>query len=188
MRLKIFKSVFLTALIPFFSIYSTGNTMTSKNEPMIVVFETTQGNFEVSLMPSIAPKATENFVTLAKQGYYNGTLFHRVIKNFMIQGGDPSATGRGGESIWKATFADEFAPTVKFDRKGLLAMANRGPNTNGSQFFITTTATPWLNQKHTIFGEVVSGYDVIEKIESSPTSAGDRPAIAQKIIRITVKD
>ena len=107
-----------------------------------VVLETTQGNIEIKMMPKVAPKAVENFVTHAKNGYYNGLIFHRVIKGFMIQGGDPTGTGGGGESIWKKDFADEFGKNVVFDRPFMLAMANRGPTTNGSQFFITLAPTP----------------------------------------------
>jgi len=165
---------------------SKKNMNTSKNP--IVLIETTQGSFEVTLRPDIAPKAVENFLYLAKTGYYEGTVFHRIIKNFMIQGGDPTGSGAGGESKWKATFADEVSPQYKFDRPGLLAMANRGPNTNGSQFFITTVATPWLNQKHTIFGEVTKGYDVVQKMENTKTGAGDRPVEAQKILTIKIQD
>lgn len=153
----------------------------------IVVFETNQGSFEVALKPSVAPKACENIVTLAKQGYYDGLIFHRVIKNFMIQGGDPTGTGSGGKSMWGKDFADECSDGLKFDKPGLLAMANRGPNTNGSQFFITTAETPWLNNNHTIFGEVVSGYNVVQKIESCSTGANDRPVEPQKIQRVRVK-
>ncbi|MDD5519148.1 MAG: peptidylprolyl isomerase, partial [Candidatus Omnitrophica bacterium] len=120
----------------------------------IVVLETNQGSIEIRLMPEAAPKACENFTKLVEKGYYNGLIFHRVIKDFMIQGGDPTATGAGGESIWGKPFADEVTPGVKFDKPGSVAMANAGPNTNGSQFFITTAATPWLNMRHTIFGEV----------------------------------
>jgi len=152
-----------------------------------VVLETNQGTIEIKLFDDIAPKACENFVGLVKRGYYNGTIFHRVIKNFMLQGGDPTGTGRDGESIWGKTFADEVNPEVKFDRPGLLAMANAGPNTNGSQFFITTAATPWLNMKHTIFGEVVSGYEVVEKIENTATGYGDKPISDQKIIKAYLK-
>jgi peptidylprolyl isomerase len=153
----------------------------------IVVLETSQGIIEIRLMPEVAPKACENFTKLVEKGYYNGIIFHRVIKNFMIQGGDPTGTGRGGESIWGKPFEDEGRPDVKFDKPGLLAMANAGPNTNGSQFFITTAATPWLNMRHTIFGEVVSGYDTIQKIENTPKDASDRPLSEQKIIRAYVK-
>lgn len=159
-----------------------------QNHRPIVEIETNQGTFEVALRPDIAPKATENFLKHAEEGYYNGVIFHRVIKGFMIQGGDPTGTGRGGKSIWNTPFEDEVSDSVKFDKKGLLAMANAGPKTNGSQFFITTAATPWLNKKHTIFGEVIKGYDVIQKIDSTKTGAGDRPVEEVKILRMTVKD
>jgi peptidylprolyl isomerase len=152
-----------------------------------VVFETTQGNVEIKLFPEVAPKTVENFVGLIKKGYYDGLIFHRVIKQFMIQGGDPTGTGRGGESLWGGKFEDEFSNKVSFDKPGILAMANAGPNTNGSQFFITTAETPWLNNRHTIFGEVTSGYDVIQKIEQTQTGPGDRPVVDQKIIKATVK-
>ena len=160
---------------------------TAMQDQPIVEIETNQGTFEVALRPDVAPKAVENFLTHAKEGYYNGVVFHRVIKGFMIQGGDPDGTGRGGKSIWNAPFEDEVSDTVKFDKPGLLAMANAGPKTNGSQFFITTAATPWLNKKHTIFGEVVKGYPVIQKIEGVKTGAGDRPAEEVKIVRMTIK-
>ncbi|MBA3721042.1 MAG: peptidylprolyl isomerase [Parachlamydiaceae bacterium] len=153
----------------------------------IVVIETTQGNIEVALKPDVAPKATENFLKHAEDGYYNGIIFHRVIKGFMVQGGDPTGTGRGGKSIWDKPFEDEVSSTVKFDKPGILAMANAGPKSNGSQFFITTAPTSWLNNKHTIFGEVVKGYDVVQKIENTKVGAGDRPIEEQKIIRIYLK-
>ncbi|HSX12670.1 MAG TPA: peptidylprolyl isomerase [Rhabdochlamydiaceae bacterium] len=152
----------------------------------IMVIETNQGVIEVTLFPDKAPKAVENFEKLAASHYYDGTIFHRVIKGFMIQGGDPQGNGTGGQSIWGKSFSDEFVPTLTFSRPGLLAMANRGPNTNGSQFFITTAATPWLNNKHTIFGEVTSGMDVVKKIESSPVR-NDRPVEPLKIIKIYLK-
>ncbi|MFA5157395.1 MAG: peptidylprolyl isomerase [Candidatus Omnitrophota bacterium] len=154
---------------------------------VVVVLETNQGVIEIGLFSKIAPKACENFVELVKKGYYDGIIFHRVIKDFMIQGGDPTGTGRGGESIWGRPFEDEVTPGVGFDRKGLLAMANAGPSTNGSQFFITTAKAPWLNMKHTIFGEVISGYDVVEKIENSGTDSSDRPLAEQKIVKAYVK-
>jgi len=153
----------------------------------IVVLETNQGNIEIQLMPEVAPKACENFEKLVEKGYYNGIIFHRVIKDFMIQGGDPAGTGRGGESVWGKPFEDEVSSEVTFDDVGILAMANAGPNTNGSQFFITTAKTPWLNMKHTIFGKVISGYDVVQKIENSPTSGSDKPVKEQKIIKAYLK-
>lgn len=162
---------------------------TSANDT-IVVLETNQGSIEIRLMPDVAPKACENFVGLARKGYYNGTTFHRVIQGFMLQGGDPEGTGSGGTSIWGKTFEDEISPKVKFSREGLLAMANRGPNTNGSQFFIATSKPSHLNGKHTIFGEVTAGYDVVKKIESTPTSGKpqNKPTQEQKIIRAYVKE
>lgn len=176
----------LVTMLSFFHL-TYGEEIPMKTERPIVVFETTQGNFEVALFPDLAPKTCENFLGLVKSGYYEDTFFHRVIKKFMIQGGDPTGTGTGGQSIWGKPFADEFSPTLKFDRPGLLAMANRGPGTNGSQFFITTAATPWLNNHHTIFGEVVKGYDVVEKIEATKTGPQDRPIEVQKILKIYVK-
>lgn len=149
----------------------------------VIVLETTQGNIEVQLKPDIAPKASENFEKLVEKGYYDGIIFHRIIKNFMIQGGDPTGTGRGGQSVWGKTFEDEFSPSETFNRKGVLAMANAGPKTNGSQFFITTVPATWLNNKHTIFGEVVTGYDVVQKIENVKTDGSDRPVETQKIIK-----
>lgn len=174
-------------------VYCLTSIQATEKEPMqnhhpIVEIETNQGTFEVALRPDIAPKATENFVKHAEDGYYNGVIFHRVIKGFMIQGGDPTGTGRGGKSIWETPFEDEVTDSVKFDRPGLLAMANAGPKSNGSQFFITTAATPWLNKKHTIFGEVIKGYDVVQKIESTKIGPGDRPVQEVKIIRMVVKN
>ncbi|VAY87784.1 Peptidyl-prolyl cis-trans isomerase [hydrothermal vent metagenome] len=158
----------------------------------IVVLQTTQGMIELELKPDIAPKAVENFITHIKNGYYNGLIFHRIIKNFMIQGGDPTGTGMGGESIWKdkPKFEDEFSSKATFNKAGILAMANSGPNTNGSQFFITTVPTPWLNGRHTIFGEILNkeSYSVLKKLESVDTLSGDRPATTQKIIKAYIKN
>ena len=153
----------------------------------VMVVETTQGKFEVKLFPDVAPKACENFMKLAQKNYYDGIVFHRVIKGFMIQGGDPTATGRGGQSVWGEPFGDEFKTDVRFDKPGILAMANSGPNTNGSQFFITVAPTPHLNMRHTIFGEVVSGYDVVKKISETPVDGGDRPLSDQKILHVYLK-
>ncbi len=153
-----------------------------------VVFETNQGNIEFKMFPEIAPKTVENFTTHVKNGFYDGIIFHRVIQNFMIQGGDPTGTGMGGESIWGKPFEDECVPEVTFNRKGLLAMANAGPNTNGSQFFITTVPTPHLNGNHTIFGEVSDGYDTVLKIENCDTGIMDRPIHEQKIVKAYLKE
>src|SRR3990167_4782368 len=150
----------------------------------IVILETNQGNIKLMLYDDIAPKACENFIGLVKKVYYDGIIFHRVIKNFMIQGGDPTGTGTGGESVWGGTFEDEFSPDVTFNRKGLLAMANQGPNTNGSQFFITVSEDlKSLNNKYTIFGEVLEGYETVEKIEKTSTGMNDRPLEEQQILR-----
>ena len=151
-----------------------------------IVLETTQGDIEIELMPSIAPLAVANFVGHINSGYYNELIFHRVIEGFMVQGGDPLGTGTGGESIWGKNFPDEFSPDVRFDAEGLLAMANSGPMTNGSQFFITTSKPEWLNDKHTIFGKVIAGYDNVKKIEAVEKSAGDKPVEDQKILKAYV--
>jgi peptidyl-prolyl cis-trans isomerase B (cyclophilin B) len=134
--------------------------------------DTSQGSITLHMDPSLAPKTVNNFVFLAREGFYEGTIIHRVIPKFMIQGGDPTGTGRGGPGY---QFADETNNGLTFDRPGLLAMANAGPNTNGSQFFITEVPTPHLNGKHTIFGEVTEGFDVVKKIANAPTGDGDKP-------------
>ena len=154
----------------------------------LIVLKTTSGSIELKLFPDTAPKACENFIGLVEKGYYNGLLFHRVIKDFMIQGGDPTGTGTGGESIWGKPFQDEVSDELVFDRPGLLAMANSGPNTNKSQFFITVKPTPHLNKKHTIFGEVVHGFDVVEKISNSAVDAKGKPAEERKIIKAYLKE
>src|ERR687891_2407254 len=162
---------------------------------------TSAGNIEVRLMPEHAPTTVANFVDLATgrrewrdprdgqkktEALYSGTIFHRVIPDFMIQGGDPEGTGRGGPGY---KFEDECPPAgPKFDKAGLLAMANAGPNTNGSQFFITVAETPWLNDKHTIFGEVVDGMEVVNAISQVPTGPGDRPADEVVLESVQISD
>ena len=153
----------------------------------IAILHTNRGDIEIRLFPEVAPKTCENFVGLINKGYYNGVIFHRVIPQFMLQGGDPTGTGRGGASLWGGKFEDECSPKVKFDKPGLLAMANAGPGTNGSQFFITTAATSWLHMKHTIFGEVIKGMDVVGLIEKTRTGPGDRPIEEQKIVSASVR-
>ena len=140
-------------------------------------FDPTEGKFKVRLFAEHVPKTVENFVSLAEgtktgKPFYDGTIFHRVIPDFMIQGGDPEGTGRGGPGY---RFADEFHASLKHNKPGILSMANAGPNTNGSQFFITVAATPWLDNKHSVFGEVTDGYEVIKKISLAPRNAQDRP-------------
>jgi peptidylprolyl isomerase len=175
-------------IIALFAFALLAGHAAAKDSAPIVVLETNVGNISLKLFPAVAPKACENFISLVKKGYYDGVIFHRVIKGFMIQGGDPTGTGRGGESTWGKPFEDEFSPYTLFEKRGLLAMANAGRGTNGSQFFITTAATPHLNGYHTIFGEVVSGYDVVQRIESAPTDAANKPLAAQVIIKAYVKD
>ena len=163
-----------------------GDEIMTEKKPTLVVLETSIGSIEIKLFSDVAPKTCENFLGLIQKNYYNGVIFHRVIKSFMIQGGDPTGTGAGGESIWGKAFQDECSSNVKFNRPGLLAMANRGPNTNGSQFFITTVPTPWLDGRHTIFGEVVKGYDIVQKIEQAKTER-DRPVPTITIVKAFVK-
>ena len=173
----------------------------NENNPLVTV-HTNQGDFTLELFPEVAPKTVENFITHAKNGYYDGVIFHRVIEDFMIQGGDPTGTGMGGESIYGRTFEDEFSREA-FNLYGALSMANAGPNTNGSQFFIVTAkqvpaqmlkqlkdggwpeeiveeyakvgGTPWLDHRHTVFGRVIEGMDVVLKIEGVKRNAQDRP-------------
>lgn len=152
------------------------------------VLETTQGKVEIELYPKQAPLAVANFVGHIESGYYDGLIFHRVIDGFMIQGGDPLGTGTGGQSIWGKPFPDEFSEALRFDEVGLLAMANSGPTTNGSQFFITTSKPQHLNNKHTIFGKVVAGYDNVVKIEKTETGARDKPVKTQKIVKAYIKE
>lgn len=184
------------------------------NVESTVVVHTNKGDIELVLFEELVPKTVANFVGLAKQGYYDGVIFHRVIKDFMIQGGDPTGSGMGGESIYGESFEDEFTPLL-FNLYGSLSMANAGPNTNGSQFFIVTApnvpaqmlsqlkgagfpepiieayaengGTPWLDQKHTVFGHVVKGMEVVEAIQNTPTGFMDKPQEEILIESITVK-
>jgi peptidyl-prolyl cis-trans isomerase A (cyclophilin A) len=137
-----------------------------------VTIETTRGTFQVELFEDRAPKTTANFLALVKKGFYDGVKFHRVIDRFMIQSGCPKGTGTGGPGY---TIPDEFHPELKHGGEGILSMANAGPNTGGSQFFITLVPTPWLDGKHAVFGKVISGMDVVREIGSTPTDGRDRP-------------
>jgi len=147
----------------------------SENEKLVATVNTNVGQFEIELFADKAPKTVENFVGLATNGKYNGVIFHRVIADFMIRGGDPTGTGRGGESYWGGKFADEFHDSLRHTKPGILSMANAGPNTNGSQFFITLVPTPWLDGKHAIFGEIISGMEVVEAIGTTQTGMMDKP-------------
>lgn len=154
--------------------------------PDNVILHTTLGDLHVRLYPEECPKTVENFTTHCRNGYYDNLIFHRVIKGFMIQTGDPLGDGTGGQSIWGYEFEDEFHKSLRHDRPFTLSMANAGPNTNGSQFFITTVATPWLDNKHTVFGRVVKGMDVVQGIEKVKTDKNDKPYQDIKILNVTV--
>lgn len=182
---------FLLSLLCAGILCAQENVQSMESQKIQVVLETTSGKIVLDLFPQVAPKAVENFVTHTNEGYYNGTIFHRVIRRFMIQGGDPSGIGSGGESIWGEDFEDEIVKGYAFDRAGILAMANAGENTNGSQFFITTTRTPHLNGKHTIFGEISEdskeeSFKTLRKIEYTPTNSQDKPIKEQKILKAYV--
>ena len=167
---------------------------------MLAHFTTSEGKFTARLFDAETPNTVANFTGLAegtkewtdprngkkvKQPYYNGTIFHRVIDGFMIQGGDPLGQGVGGPGF---TFADEFHPKLRHTRAGVLSMANRGPNTNGGQFFITLAETPWLDNKHSVFGEITDGMDVVKKIGGTATSKpGDRPVKPITIESVTIE-
>lgn len=182
------------------TMYPQLTTEVASNEALVIM-HTSMGSIKIKLFPELAPKTVENFLTHAKNGYYNGIIFHRVIEDFMIQGGDPTGTGMGGESIYGQEFEDEFSMNL-FNLRGALSMANAGPNTNGSQFFIVQASeapatveqlksggwpeeiaeayvkmggTPHLDQKHTVFGQVIDGMDVVDKIAAVEKGANDKP-------------
>ncbi|MDP4163835.1 MAG: peptidylprolyl isomerase [Bacillota bacterium] len=193
-------------------VYPQLTSKVAENEKLVEM-ETTMGNIKIKLFPKYAPKAVENFIKHSKDGYYNGLIFHRVIKDFMIQGGDPNGTGTGGDSIYGKPFEDEFSKNL-FNLRGALSMANAGPNTNGSQFFIVQKTsvdpqmqgemekagypkeiidayakqggTPWLDFHHTVFGQVVEGMDVVDKIANTPVGPDDKPTQDVSIKKIIV--
>jgi cyclophilin family peptidyl-prolyl cis-trans isomerase len=174
------KNILLAAIV--FALMLSSNNFSQKKETnkmsdskTIAVIKTNMGTIEIELFAKQTPKTVENFVGLANKGYYKGVIFHRVIDKFMIQGGDPTGTGRGGESFWGKKFNDEIVEELVFDKEGLLAMANAGPNTNGSQFFITLAPTTWLNGNHTIFGKVIKGMDVVKAIGKVEKNSQDKP-------------
>lgn len=196
--------IYLSALaLVALSFHAEANDKKTKTEKkgkdMIAVFETNKGTFKIKLFADKAPKTVENFVGLAtgkkeytdpktgkktKGHFYDGLIFHRVIPNFMIQGGDPEGRGTGGPGY---RFEDEIVADLQHSKPGILSMANAGPNTNGSQFFITVAATPWLNGKHTVFGEVTEGMDVIYDISKVKTLPGDKPAEDVVIKKLTIQ-
>ncbi|MBI4313753.1 MAG: peptidylprolyl isomerase [Candidatus Omnitrophica bacterium] len=175
---KIFGFILLIALAVAPFAYSE-----AKNP--VVTIETNKGTIVVGLFQDKAPKTVENFLTLTKKGFYNGIIFHRVIPGFMIQTGDPTGTGMGGPGY---KFEDEFSPALKHEGPGVLSMANSGPNTNGSQFFITLAATPWLDGKHSVFGKVVKGQDVVEAIAAAPRDPQDKPLTPIQMTSVTVTE
>ncbi|MDH3206856.1 MAG: peptidylprolyl isomerase [Gemmatimonadota bacterium] len=148
-----------------------------------VTIETNHGTIVAEMFADVAPKTAGNFIELAEKGYYDGIVFHRIIEGFMIQGGDPTGTGRGGPGY---NIPDEFAPGLAHTHPGTFSMANAGPNSGGSQFFITLAATPWLDGKHAIFGKVTSGLDIVQAIGKLPTGAGDRPVDEVVMKKVTV--
>ena len=148
-----------------------------------VVIETTMGKIKGELFEDKAPVTTANFIKLVEKGFYNGVIFHRVIPNFMIQGGDPEGTGGGGPGY---SIKDEFGVGLKHDKPGMFSMANSGPNTGGSQFFITTVPTPWLDGKHAIFGHVTEGMDIVLKIAAAERDRSDRPLKEIKMTKVTI--
>lgn len=154
-----------------------------KNMNPIAKFETTLGDFEIELAADKAPKTVKNFIGLAEKGFYDGLIFHRVIDGFMIQGGCPSGTGTGGPGY---RIDDEFHPELRHSGPGILSMANAGPNTGGSQFFITLDKTPWLDGHHAVFGQVVKGLDIVKKIGSTPTDGRDRPLEPVVMKKVTI--
>ncbi len=147
--------------------------------------QTDKGTMVIELFADKTPKTVNNFVFLAREGYYDGVIFHRVISNFMVQGGDPTGTGMGGPGY---KFADEFHPSLKHDKQGVLSMANAGPGTNGSQFFITHVPTPWLDGKHTVFGQVVEGLDVLMSIPVRDPNNRNAPAVSIQHVVIEERD
>ncbi|MBP9864848.1 MAG: peptidylprolyl isomerase [Candidatus Omnitrophica bacterium] len=167
----------------------TQNTVTRANPTgkdatiVKIKIETTEGDIYADLFAADVPKTVENFVKLARKGFYDGIIFHRVIPDFMIQTGDPQGNGTGGPGY---QFADEFSPKLRHSKPGILSMANSGPNTNGSQFFITEAATPHLDNRHSVFGEVTEGIDVVRKIARVPRDRRDRPVTDVKMKKVTV--
>jgi cyclophilin family peptidyl-prolyl cis-trans isomerase len=160
------------------------NLLTKKDEETVKIkIETNLGVIEAKLFAAEAPKTVENFVKLTEKGFYDGIIFHRVIPDFMVQTGDPTGTGRGGPGY---QFEDEFSSKLKHNKPGIFSMANSGPGTNGSQFFITVAATPWLDNRHSVFGEVTAGMDVVTKISLANRDRQDKPVSEIKMLKVSV--
>ncbi len=174
--------IFIFALLIITACSSEEKKMT------VATIDTNFGKIELELWSEYAPKAVENFVTHSKNGYYNGVTFHRVVKNFVIQGGDPQGTGMGGQSIWGKVFENEIHPKAKHDAPGILAMANAGPNTNGSQFYITLRPLPNLDGGYTVFGKVINGMDVVNAIGETPVGRMDKPVEDVVMKTITIEE
>ncbi|MDR1376207.1 MAG: peptidylprolyl isomerase [Synergistaceae bacterium] len=166
-----------------FFLYAASSGAHAASQPT-ATFDTSMGTFKVELFSDLAPKTAQNFIDLAEKGFYDGVIFHRVIDKFMIQGGDPTGTGRGGPGY---AIPDEFGPGLKHDRPGILSMANAGPDTGGSQFFVTLVPTPWLDGKYAIFGAVVEGMDVVEAIGKTEVGASDKPVTDVVIKSVTIE-
>ncbi|MBL1212310.1 MAG: peptidylprolyl isomerase [Ignavibacteriae bacterium] len=194
------KKIFIAGLLALFAFACSSevankdetNKKTTKEdktdmEMTVAKVQTNMGLIEIELYEDKVPKTVGNFVGLAEKNYYDGIIFHRVIEGFMIQGGDPTGTGMGGESFYGKSFEDEFDPDLRHTEPGILSMANAGPNTNGSQFFITLAATPWLDGKHSVFGKVITGMDVVEKIGKVETGAQDRPVNEVVMEKVTIE-
>lgn len=176
----------LILIIAAIGIYFLLNSGVKVKNPTVIL-KTNFGDIKLELFQKDAPKTVANFLNLAKTGFYDGTKFHRVIPDFMIQGGDPTGTGMGGESLWGGKFDDEFNPNLK-NIRGALSMANAGPGTNGSQFFIVQApATPWLDGRHSVFGQVFEGLEVVDKIVSVPAGANDKPLKDVKMTTVAVE-
>ena len=183
----------LVFLLATFVLFTTGCSAAGMNDKdngakkmanPIAVFETNHGTFEIELFEDKAPITVKNFIDLAEKGFYNGLIFHRVIDGFMIQGGDPNGTGTGGPGY---VIPDEFHKDLKHDSEGVLSMANAGPNTGGSQFFITLAATPWLDGHHSVFGKVVKGMDVVREIGKVDTDFQDKPLAKVVMEKVTIR-
>lgn len=183
------KKIFLICLLLLCALAATacGSEKAAKTpeaQPATAVFTTSMGSFEIKLATDLAPKTCANFISLAEKGFYNGLIFHRVIDNFMIQGGDPNGNGTGGPGY---TILDEFTSKLLHDSEGVLSMANAGPNTGGSQFFITLKPCPWLDGHHSVFGKVTKGMEVVRKIGHVPTDGNDKPLQDVVIQKVTIE-